>query len=108
MHEKALRDPDWFALWQDADASLATEDDATIALLRQAMEDDLRLIAKSLMTQADYDQEWFLSAETAIKGAWFGAEMNAARRQGASVACHMSRCSRRRHGHVVLSDAAQW
>jgi hypothetical protein len=24
MHEKAKGDPDWFALWQDADTSLAT------------------------------------------------------------------------------------
>ena len=67
----------WFALWQDADVSLATEDDATIALLRQAMADDRDLIAKGLMTQAEYDQEWFLSPEAAIKGAWFGTEMAA-------------------------------
>jgi phage terminase large subunit len=82
MHEKAKGDPDWFALWQDADTSLATEDDATIALLRQAMDDDLRLIAKGLMTQAEYDQEWFLSPEAAIKGAWFGAEIAAATKTG--------------------------
>jgi len=29
------------------------------------------------MTQAEYDQEWFLSPEAAIKGAWYGVEMAA-------------------------------
>jgi phage terminase large subunit len=46
------------------------------------MDDDLRLIAKGLMMQADYDQEWFLSAEAAIKGAWFGPEIAAASKAG--------------------------
>ena len=49
-YEAAKTDPHWFALLQDADASLATEDDATIALLRQAMADDCALISKGLMT----------------------------------------------------------
>lgn len=75
MHDAAKADPTWFALWQDVEQSLATEDDVSIAMLRQAMQDDRALIAKGLMTQAEYDQEWFLSPEAAIKGAWFGAEM---------------------------------
>jgi hypothetical protein len=82
MHERAKSNPEWFTTWQDADASVATEDDATIVLLRQAMTDDRGLIETGLMTQAEYDQEWFLSAEAAIKGAWFGAEMAAAQQAG--------------------------
>jgi phage terminase large subunit len=34
------------------------------------------------MTQGEYDQEWFLSPEAAIKGAWFGTEMAAATKAG--------------------------
>jgi hypothetical protein len=77
-YQAAQGDGAWFALWQDADRSLATESDAAIQLIRQAMADDRALIEKGLMTQAQFDQEWFLSAEAAIKGAWYGAEMAAA------------------------------
>lgn len=82
MHQKAKDNPEWFALWQDLDMSLATEDDITVKVLQKAMEDDIQLIADGLMTQADFDQEWYLSADAAIKGAWFGAEMAAAKRLG--------------------------
>jgi phage terminase large subunit len=34
------------------------------------------------MTLAEYDQEWYLSPEAAIQGAWYGEELNAARVQG--------------------------
>lgn len=80
--EAAKSDPKWFSLWQDVDESLATETGATIAMLEQAMADDRDLIAKGLMTQAEYDQEWFLSPDAAIKGAWFGNEMAAAQKEG--------------------------
>jgi len=73
--EVSKDDPAWFALWQDVDRSLETEEGATIKMIRQAMADDRALIAKGLMTQDEYDQEWFLSPTAAIKGAWFGKEM---------------------------------
>jgi hypothetical protein len=81
-HEGANADPAWFALWQDVDQSLATEDDATVQLLREAMTDERGLILKGLMTQAEFDQEWYLSTEAAIKGAWYGQELAAAQTEG--------------------------
>lgn len=81
-HEAAKGSPDWFALWQDVDKSIATEDGITIQLLEQAMADDRKQIALGLMTQDEYDQEWFLSSDAAIKGAWFLKEMAAAKAQG--------------------------
>ena len=78
-HAAAARSPDWFALWQDIDKSLASEEGATILALRQAMEDDRKLVADGLMTQDDFDQEWYLSAEAAVKGAWFSKEMATAK-----------------------------
>jgi phage terminase large subunit len=75
-------DPAWFSLWQDVDTSLATEDGVTIQLLEQAMADDRAMIAQGLMTQDEYDQEWFLSPEAAIKGAIYGKELTAARQTG--------------------------
>lgn len=70
---------DWFALWQDADRSLATEDGPTIKLLETAMADDRKLIGQGLMTQEEYEQEWFLSTEAAIKGQWYQAQLRQAK-----------------------------
>lgn len=72
---------EWFTIWQDINQSLATEADASILMLRQAMLDDQMLITKGLMSQEEYDQEWFLSIEAAIKGAYYSKEITAMRAQ---------------------------
>lgn len=81
-YEAAKGDPDWFSLWQNVDASLQTEAGATITALVRAMEDDRKLVLKGLMSQAEFDQEWYLSPEAAIKGAFYADQMKAAREQG--------------------------
>ena len=81
-YQAAKDDPDWFSLWQDVDASLATETGATITALVRAMEDDRKLVLKGLMSQAEFDQGWYLSPEAAIKGAFYGDQMKLAREQG--------------------------
>lgn len=80
--EAFKEDPANFALWQDVDRSLATEDGITIQLLETAMADDRAEIAKGLMTQDEYDQEWYLSTEAAIKGAWYIDQMAQALKDG--------------------------
>ena len=75
-------DPAWFTVWQDVDGSLETETDVTTTLLRQAVEDDRELIAKGLMTQEEFDQEWYLSSDAAIKGAYYITLLTAARKDG--------------------------
>jgi hypothetical protein len=82
LHEAVKTNPEWFALWQDIDVSLATEAGPTISALKQAMEDDRKLVQQGVMTQAEFDQEWFLSPEAAIKGAIYEKEMSAAKVQG--------------------------
>lgn len=82
VHEAATNNPEWLALWQDIDASLATETGATITALTRAMEDDRKLVLDGVMTQAEFDQEWYLSPEAAIKGAIYGKEVSAARSSG--------------------------
>jgi phage terminase large subunit len=81
-YEAAKGSPDWFALWQDIDRSLATEEGVTIQLLQQAMADDRKLIAQGLMTEAEYDQEWYLSTDAAIKGQWYQKELQSLKKQG--------------------------
>lgn len=84
LYDSMKANPAWFALWQDIDRSLATEEDVATLMLHQAMADDRALIASGsgLMTQAEYDQEWHLSPDAAIKGAWYGNEMAAAQADG--------------------------
>jgi phage terminase large subunit len=81
-YEATKHDLSWFSLWQDVDRSIATEDGITIQLLEQAMADDRAQIAQGLMTQDEFDQEWYLSHEAAIKGAIYGKELAAVRLQG--------------------------
>lgn len=68
----------WYHLWQDIDKSIASEDGVAVQLLEQAMADDRQQVEDGLMTQDEFDQEWYLSVDAAIKGAYFGKEMAAA------------------------------
>lgn len=81
-YEAAKHDPSWFSLWQDVEKTLKTEDGATITAIRRAMQDDLDQIAKGLMLQSEYDQEWFLSPSAAIKGAYYGKLLEQAMKDG--------------------------
>jgi phage terminase large subunit len=81
-YQAAKGDPEWFSTWQDVDTSLQTESGPTITALERAMQDDRKLILQGLMTQAEFDQEWYLSPEAAIKGAIYGTELAAARVEG--------------------------
>jgi phage terminase large subunit len=79
-HKSAAANPDWYAVWQDIDVSLATESGPTITALTRAMEDDRKLVLQDVMTQAEFDQEWYLSPEAAIKGAIYGPLIAEARK----------------------------
>jgi hypothetical protein len=72
----------WFALWQTRQVSLAQEDDATIDMLRRAIADDEELVKQGVMSQDEFDQEWDLSTDAAIKGAYYTKEMGAAKKDG--------------------------
>lgn len=80
-YQAAKDDPEWFALWQDVDTTLATEEGATIMAIRRAMDDDRADVRNGLMTQAEFDQEWYLSPEAAIKGAIYGELIATARKE---------------------------
>jgi phage terminase large subunit len=81
-YQAAKGNEDWYAVWQDIDTSLATEAGPTLAALTRALDDDRKLVLRGLMTQAEFDQEWYLAPEAAIKGAIYGAELAAARVAG--------------------------
>ena len=75
-HQAFKNDPKAFTIWQDIDVSLKTESGPTIVLLKRAIEDDKDLIKKDLMTQEEFDQEWYLSPTAAIKGAYYAKEIS--------------------------------
>lgn len=81
-YQSAKANPEWYAVWQDIDQSLTTEAGPTITALTRAMEDDRKLVLQGVMTQEEFDQEWYLSAEAAIKGAIYGKYLAAARAEG--------------------------
>lgn len=82
LYQSAKDNADWYAVWQDIDVSLRTEAGPTVTALTRALEDDRKLVAQGVMTQSEFDQEWFLSPEAAIKGAIYAKEMADARAQG--------------------------
>jgi len=82
IYESGRQQDDWYCVWQDIDTSLATEAGPTVTALTRAMEDDRKLVQQGVMTQDEFDQEWYLSAEAAIKGTWFGTELERARKEG--------------------------
>ena len=81
-HERLKDDATAFTLWQDIDQSLGTEGDASTEMLRQALLDDRELITKGLMTQEEFDQEWYLSTDASIKGAYYTKQLSAVRKEG--------------------------
>jgi len=82
LYETAKDDSEWFSLWQNIDVSLATEAGATIEALRRALDDDRKLVKRGQMGQAEFDQEWYLSPEAAIKGAFYGDQLKDLRDKG--------------------------
>jgi len=81
-YEAGKNDPEWFSLWQNVAGSLATESGPTIIALRRAVEDDRKLIGKGLMMEEEFEQEWNLSTEAAIKGSYYGKLIAKARNEG--------------------------
>ncbi len=81
--KKALLHPEkWLTRWQDIDRSLETESGPTIEMLRIALADDRDLVTQGIMTQSEYDQEWFLSTDASIQGAFFATELSKAVEEG--------------------------
>lgn len=78
----AKNDPDWLAIYRTIDDSLKHEHGNTINNLKQALEDDRKHVENGLMTQAEFDQEWYNSWEAALKGAVYGDQLAVARAEG--------------------------
>lgn len=78
-YNKAKDNPDWTCIFKTIDDSIRDETGETIDNLKQALEDDRRLVAQGLMTEEEFQQEWYCSFEAAIKGAYYLTQITKAR-----------------------------
>jgi hypothetical protein len=61
VYQSAKTDPAWTVIFKTIDDSLQDETGETIENLRQALEDDRELVCKGLMTEDEFNQEWYCS-----------------------------------------------
>lgn len=82
IYKSAQTNADWTVVFKTIDDSLRDEVGETIQNLRVALEDDRRLVEQGLMTEDEFNQEWYCSFEAAIKGAYYATQLQEARKQG--------------------------
>ncbi len=78
IYQNAQGNKEWTTIFKTIDDSLRDETGETIQNLRIALEDDRKLVAQGLMTQEEFDQEWYCSFEAAIKGAYYATQLSQA------------------------------
>lgn len=79
----AETNPDDFELIvRTIDDSIANETGQTIENLKTALADDKRLVEQGLMTQEEFNQEWYCSFEAPVKGAYYAVEIERLRKEG--------------------------
>ena len=82
IYQAAQKNPEeWCLVYRTIEQSLEQEGGPTIEALRQALHDDQRLVEQGLMTQEEFEQEWYNSFEAAIRGAVYLKELSAARQK---------------------------
>ncbi|MES2224985.1 MAG: terminase family protein [Patescibacteria group bacterium] len=81
IYQVAQDHPEWCLVYRTIDDSLKYEEGETITRLTQALKDDRELVRTGLMTQDEFDQEWYNSFEAAVKGAVYRAELAKAREE---------------------------
>lgn len=77
IYQVAQKDTDnWCLIYRTIDQSLKDEEGETIDNLRLSLEDDRDLVKQGIMTQDEFQQEWYNSFEAAIKGAVYLKELS--------------------------------
>jgi len=79
IYETAQSDKNWTVIYKTIDDSLKIEKGETIDNLRLALEEDRHLVQQNLMTEDEFNQEWYCSFEAAVKGAYYAKELAQAR-----------------------------
>lgn len=83
VYDVARKNPDTYTLvFKTIDESLEEEDGETIEMLRRSLADDKELVRQGIMTEAEFQQEWYNSFEAAIPGAVYLKQIAEARAGG--------------------------
>ncbi len=81
IYKVALNHPDrWCLVYKTIDESLVDESGQTIDALRASLEEDREFVKQGLMTEDEFQQEWYNSFEAAIKGAVYLKQLADARK----------------------------
>lgn len=80
--QNAQGNKEWTVIVRTIDDSLRDEQGETIDNLRVALEDDRKLVEQGLMTEDEFQQEWYCSFDASVKGAYYAREIRAARENG--------------------------
>lgn len=82
-YQVAKSNPDeWTCIFRTIDDTLKDEDGETVENLKRALEDDRQLVLQGLMTEDEFNQEWYCSFDASVKGAYYGSQLAEARKQG--------------------------
>jgi hypothetical protein len=82
VYQTAVGSEDWLGLQITIDDSLKQEEGEVIDNLKMALEDDKKLIEEGVMTIDEFNQEWYASFDTAVKGAYYAEPLQLAREEG--------------------------
>ena len=82
IYEESKNNPDFLSVFRTIDDTLKNEEGEMIENLRLALEDDRKLVAQNLITEDEFQQEWYNSFEAAIKGSYYSKELAIARVRG--------------------------
>lgn len=67
---------DYTVIFKTIDDTLREETGETVENLRQALEDDKKLVAMGEMTEDEFLQEWYCSFTASIKGAYYARQIH--------------------------------
>jgi len=69
-------DEDYLSIFRTIDDTINEETGKTIINLEVALEDDKKLVTNGEMTQEEFEQEWYCSFESAIKGSYYARQIS--------------------------------
>lgn len=87
LHEFAKKefqkeDGDWYHQTRDIDETLAEEEGEVIDNLRKSFEEDKKLLEGGQIDRDEFNQEWYINFDAAIKGAYYADQISRAREEG--------------------------
>lgn len=81
VYQNAVESDSWLNIKVTIDDSIENETGKIIDNLKEALKDDKKLVEEGLMTQDEYNQEWFCSFDSSVKGAYYADQISKMREE---------------------------